>query len=114
MAQGLCAPQAELWVGAVPFFPLDLTWGLKQFADDFIFITSLVLPAATTIAAIAVEVPAEQLRVTTAASSSYYFFVSIAVPIFTAFFLLKIAVHLDCSSNAPKILFNNYKLLIES
>ena len=42
------------------------------------------------------------------------FFVSIAVPIFTAFFLLKIAVHLDCSSNAPKILFNNYKLLIES
>ena len=74
VAQGLCAPQAELWVGAVPFFPLDLTWGLKQFADDFIFITSLVLSAATTIAAIAVEVPAEQLRVTTAASSSYYFF----------------------------------------
>ena len=36
------------------------------------------------------------------------FFVSIAVPIFTAFFLFKIAVHLDCSSNAPKFIFIYY------
>ena len=67
VAQGLCAPQADFWVGVDPFFPLDLTRGLKQFADDFTFITSKVFSAT----AAAIRVPIGQLPVT--AASCYFF-----------------------------------------